>query len=444
MLTPYRAIFAAPGAKAFSAAGLVARMPLSMLGIGIVTMVSELTGEYGTAGALAATLAVSFGLIGPQVSRLVDRFGQRRVLRPAMLVTVAAVTALVLCASLDAPTWTLFVCTAVAGCTPSIGSMVRARWAHLYGGTPQLHTAYSFEAVLDEVCFIVGPVLSIGLSTAVLPAAGPILAVGFLAVGVFAITAQRATEPPPHPVKRGDTGSALRSPGLRMLVGTFVATGAIFGSIEVITVAFAEEKGHKAASSLVLAAYALGSCLAGIAFGLLRPKGPEHRRFLIGVAALSLSMVPLLLVNSLVTLGVAVFVSGLSIAPTMVTTMALVERLVPRARLTEGMTWVSTGLAGGVALGASVAGRAVDETGAADAFAVPAAAGALTLLLALFGVRHLVPKTAATRNDARQIPGPGAEPPRRAGSDASTGGQRERDGDQGGAGERGDLEQLGG
>lgn len=81
--SPYRAIFSVPGTRGFAAAGLIGRMPLSMLGIGIVTMMSQVTGRYRIAGALAAVLALSGAALGPQVSRLVDRYGQRRVLRPA-------------------------------------------------------------------------------------------------------------------------------------------------------------------------------------------------------------------------------------------------------------------------------------------------------------------------------------------------------------------------
>ena len=36
MPSPYRALFAAPGSRAFSAAGFLGRMPLSMMGIGVV------------------------------------------------------------------------------------------------------------------------------------------------------------------------------------------------------------------------------------------------------------------------------------------------------------------------------------------------------------------------------------------------------------------------
>ncbi|MFH8684309.1 MFS transporter [Streptomyces lydicus] len=412
MPSPYRALFGRPGTRSFSAAGLLGRMPLSMMGIGIVTMVSQLTGRYGLAGALSATLALSAAVLGPQISRLVDRHGQRRVMRPATLVSLAAVAGLLLSAQQRWPDWILFVFAACVGCVPSVGSMVRARWAELYQGSPrELHTAYSWESIVDEMCFIVGPILSIGLSTAWFPEAGPLLAGGFLAAGVFWLTAQRGTEPVPHPREHHTKGSALRSRGLQVLVVTFVATGAIFGAIDVVTVAFAEEEGHKAAASLVLAVYALGSCAAGAVFGLLHLKGHPSRRWVVGVCAMAVSMVPLQFVASLPLLAVALFVAGLSIAPTMVTTMALVEEHVPRAQLTEGMTWTSTGLAVGVALGSSAAGWVVDASGAARGYLVPVAAGVLAALVAFAGYRKLRPQPTlptTARPAVTDLPEPGA------------------------------------
>ncbi|MFD8033045.1 MFS transporter [Streptomyces sp. NPDC059717] len=389
MPSPYRALFAAPGSKGFSAAGFLGRMPLSMMGIGVVTMISQLTGRYGLAGALSATLALSAAAIGPQISRLVDRHGQRRVLRPATLVALLAAAGLLLAAHFTWPDWTLFVCAAGIGAVPSLGAMIRARWAALYGGTPQLHTAYSFESVVDEVCFIFGPIISIGLSTSWFPEAGPLLAACFLAAGVFWLTAQRSTEPATHPGERNTGGTALRSPGLQVLVATFTATGAIFGAVDVVTVAFADERGHKAAASVVLALYAAGSCAAGLVFGLLRFTGAPERRWLLGICAMAVSMIPLQLVGNLPSLAVALFVAGLSIAPTMITTMALIERHVPRAHLTEGMTWVSTGLAVGVAIGSSVAGKVIDAAGAEAGYEVPALSGAVAVAVGFLGYRRL-------------------------------------------------------
>ncbi|MFD7609850.1 MFS transporter [Streptomyces sp. NPDC059828] len=390
MPSPYRAIFATPGALAFSAAGFLGRMPLSMMGVGIVVMMSQLTGRYSIAGALSATLALSAAVLGPQISRMVDRHGQRRVLRPALLASGAAVAGLLVSARQGAPDWVFFVFTACAGCIPSVGAMTRARWAAIHEGAPErLHTAYAFESIVDELCFIVGPIVSIGLSTAWFPEAGPLLAGVFLVIGVLWLTAQRATEPPVHPRDAHTPGSALRSPGLQVLVATFVAMGAIFGSVDVVTVAFADERGNKAASSLVLAVYALGSCLAGAVFGLLRLKGEPSRRWVLGVCAMTVSMIPLQLAGNLATLAVSLFVAGLAIAPTMVTTMALVEAHVPRTKLTEGMSWTGTGLAVGVALGLSASGWMVDEYGAGAAYAVPAVAGVLAVVIAFLGYRRL-------------------------------------------------------
>ena len=291
-----------------------------------------------------------------------------------------------------APDWAFFVCVPGAGLTPSMGAMVRARWSAIHRGSPELlHTAYSLEAVVDEIVFIVGPILSIGLCTVWFAEAGPLLAVVFLATGVILLTAQRATEPAPHPHGHLDGGSALRAPGMSLLVSVFVGTGTVFGAIEVTTVAFADERGHKALASLVLATYALGSCLAGLVFGLLRPRGGVADRFRWGIALMAVSMIPPLLVGNLWFLALALFFSGLTIAPTMVTAMGLVEQLVPRVRLTEGMTWISTGLAVGVAAGAALAGRVIDAHGASAAFAVPAAAAAVAAAVAVLGYRRLRP-----------------------------------------------------
>ncbi|MQY12919.1 hypothetical protein SRB5_30580 [Streptomyces sp. RB5] len=391
MLGPYRAVYARPGTVAFSVAGFVGRMPMAMAGLGIVTMMSQLTGRYGLAGSITATLGFATALLGPQISRLTDRYGQRRVVRPAALISVAALGLLCLTAREGWPDWLLFVFAAVAGCIPNVGSLVRARWALIYRdeGGDRLHTAYALESVVDEICFIVGPFLAIGLSTAVVPEAGPLLAAGFLLVGVWWLTAQRATEPPPHPPGHRAGPSALRARGIPWLMAAFVATGALLAGTEVSTVAFADEEGRKAAASVVLALWALGSGTAGLVFGLVRPKGPLSRRFLLGVTAMAVSMIPLQLVSSLSLLTVALFLSGMAVAPTMVTTMGMVEKLVPPARLTEGMTWVGTGLSVGAAFGSAVAGWAIDGGGSRAGFAVPGVSGVLAVAVALLGYRRL-------------------------------------------------------
>lgn len=207
MSNPYLELFAAPGAKGFSAAGLLARMPLSMTGLGIVTMLSQVHADYWLAGTVAATFVFCNALLAPQVSRLVDRFGQGRVLLPAALASALAMSALLLCTHYRAPNAWLYLFALLAGAMPSMPAMVRARWTELYRGSPKLHTAFSFESVMDEVCYIIGPVLAVSLSVGWFAEAGPLLATLFLVAGVSLFSLQRGTEPPLHAHPRHRAGA---------------------------------------------------------------------------------------------------------------------------------------------------------------------------------------------------------------------------------------------
>ena len=100
MANPYAELFQAPGSRAFVSAGMLARMPISMTGIGLITMLSQLRGGYGLAGAVAATFALATAFCAPQVSRLVDRYGQGRVLPVAAMIGGGALLLLLLYRSL--------------------------------------------------------------------------------------------------------------------------------------------------------------------------------------------------------------------------------------------------------------------------------------------------------------------------------------------------------
>ncbi|MDX3451795.1 MFS transporter [Streptomyces sp. ME02-8801-2C] len=378
MLSDYRRTFSPAGSLLFSTAGFIARLPLSMIGVGIVTMLSQLGGEYWLAGSVSATQAIAAAAIGPQISRLVDRHGQRRVVLPATAVTVAAICALTLCARYAAPDWTLYVAATVAGCMPSMGALVRSRWAEIHRESQRLlHTAFSLESVLDEVIYVVGPVLAITLSTGLSAEAGPLMAAVLLAVGVLLFTAQRRTEPRVRPESGRAGGSALRIPGLGLLTLTLTSVGASYGSVEVATVAYAGAHDHKALSGLLLGVYALGSGLAGAVFGAMRPRGEITRRLLVSVWAMAVTMAPLLLAPGLAALAGVLFVAGMSVAPTLITTMGLVDRLTPAAQLTESITWVVSGLSLGVAVGYAASGWLVDAAGASAGYWVPCAAALL-------------------------------------------------------------------
>ena len=391
MTNPYGDLFAARGTRGFALAGLVARIPLPMTGIGIITMLSQLRGGYALAGAVSATFVLTYALLSPQISRLVDRHGQMRVLPVATAVSVIGFLILLGGSWWQAANWTLFAGALLAGFMPSMSAMVRARWAVLYRGQPRLQTAYSLETVLDEVTFIAGPPLSVGLSVAVFPQAGPLAAALLLMVGVFALVVQRDTEPPvqAQDAATTDAGSVIRSAHVCVLALLMVAMGIIVGTVDIVSVAFAEQMGQPAAASLVLSAYAVGSCAAGLLYGALKVKTPQHRLLLLCGLAIAATTLPFLLVGSIAALAGAVLVAGVFFAPTMIVAMSLVERLVPEQRLTEGMTWLLAGLNVGVALGAAFSGHVVDGGGARAGFAVAVGAGGVVLLVAMWGHRRL-------------------------------------------------------
>lgn len=395
MANPYRVLFRVPGAWGFSLAGLVARLALPMTGIGLITLLSQVYGSYALAGAVSATFVLTYALLSPQVSRLVDRYGQRRVLPVAGALSVLGILSTLACSYWSAPLWTLFVSAALAGCMPSLSAMVRARWTVLYRGTAALQSAYALETVLDEVTFIAGPPLAVGLSVTLFPQAGPLAAALLLAVGVLALVAQTSTEPPVTASSQSaDSGGAvLRLAQVRLLVLLMIAMGVIVGTVDIVSVAFAGQVGTPAAASLVLACYAIGSCGAGLVFGGLKLKTALHTLLLLGGLATAATTLPLLMVNNIVSLCAAVLVAGLFFAPTMIVAMALVERCVPASRLTEGMTWLLAGLNVGVALGAALSGQIVDIQGARAGFLVAVGAGFAVLLVALWGHRRLAQAT---------------------------------------------------
>ncbi|WJD60344.1 MFS transporter [Pseudomonas kurunegalensis] len=391
MATPYRELFNAPGSRAFSLAGLLARIPLPMTGIGIITMLSQLRGSYALAGLVSATFVLAYALLSPQVSRLVDLKGQRKVLPFATATSVIGLLVLAASAKWQAPDWSLFIGALLAGFMPSISAMVRARWTALYRGQPPLSTAYSLETVFDEVSFILGPPLAIGLSIMVLPQAALLVAAALLLLGVIALLVQRTTEPAveAQPLLSARPHSVIRLSSVRLLTLLLMVMGVIVGTVDIVSVAFAEQLNRPAAASGVLSVYAVGSCVSGLLFGALRPKFPLHRQLLVAALATGVTTLPLVAVNSIPGLAVAMLAAGLFFAPTMIVAMTLLERLVPERQVTEGMTWLLAGLNVGVALGAAGAGRIVDAAGVQWGFALALAAGVAVAVVAFRASSHL-------------------------------------------------------
>ncbi|MFG2634332.1 MFS transporter [Streptomyces sp. NPDC048362] len=379
--TGYRRLFALPSTRAFTAGNLLARLPMGMFSVSAVVMIAGASGSYALAGAVTATGLAATALAGPWIARLVDRHGQARIAVPATLVSVLGSLALLLCVHYAAPDWTLFAAYAATAATPNVGGLSRARWAHVLRDDPSaLHTANAFEQAADELCFMLGPVLASFLTGALFPEAGTLAGAVLLLSGMLLFTARRATEPPPR--ARSKAPSPLRAPGILPLLACCTATGSVFGSMEVVTIAYADAQGHRAAAGAVLALQAAGSCAAGLGYGALKPAGLGLTRCLAVMAALmTLPWLSAVLTGSLPVLAGALLVAGMATAPTMVTAMALVQRRAPADRLNEGMSLMVTGLLTGIACGTATGGWAAEHLSPTAAFATPATAACLALLI---------------------------------------------------------------
>lgn len=394
---PYKAILAIPGAKQFSGAGAIARLPMSMVGIGIVLMIQQIYGSYALGGRVSAAYIIAQAICSPQIAKYVDRKGQSLIMRPLFAVTAVSLVALILCAALRAPEIWLYVFAVLTGSSiGSVGSMVRARWSHLLSDPRKLHSAYSFEAAVDELCFVIGPMLATILATSVTPTAGlviPLLAVVF---GGFWFLSLRSTEPPLRAPEPGvKHRSVLLNGGMLAVIAVFIGMGTIFGATDVATIAFAEEAGHEPLAGAILGIFALGSLISGLLYGAKHWLSALWKRFAVGMVALAIGVALFVFVTSLPMLAVVMFVTGFAIAPTLINGNNLVQLLVPPSQLTEGLTWVGTALGVGVSIGTSVGGQRIDAAGAHAGFEIVLLAGALSVLVTLASLWTLRRRTTA-------------------------------------------------
>jgi hypothetical protein len=413
-LEAYQQVLADPRARAFTLAGFLARLPLSMTGMGIVLLVALDTGSFGRAGLVTAVGTVAGAAAAPIWGRVIDRVGQARVLVVAAVIQNVGLALLILSVQVGAPlAATLAAAVGVGAGFSLAGSCVRARWSHRLAGSPLLDTAFAVEAVLDEVVFIVGPVLVTFLATTFHPALGLGVSAVIGLSGAITLAAQRSTQPPVASRHTEDGGGHRLSVGILLpLTLASSALGAIFGGMEVAVVAFATEARVLPFTGVILMCWAFGSLLSGLVIGTIHWRVAPARRLQVGAVALASSLVPLPFVDSPILVAGLLALSGVAIAPTLIASVAVTQQSVPSARLTEALSWCSTGLAAGLALGAAVIGQLIDDGGAPAGFAGVVGAGVALILSAAFVRSHrLVTEPAAGSAPTRSPEAPPVPPP---------------------------------
>jgi MFS family permease len=405
--SPYRELLRTPRGWQFSFAGFFARLPLAMGGLALLLLMVDLTDSYFIAGAVDATYILVGAFAAPGIAMLIDRFGQRRVIGPQITLHVLGIVALLVLAAVEAPLWTFFLTAAVTGAAlPVVGAAVRARWSYLLAESPLLRTAYSWESVVDEFVFIFGPPLAAGVAAYFGAAQALALTAAIGATGTAAFLVQRSTEPPAQPDVTHGGRLAISYPGMPALVLVMALLGVVFAGVEVTVIATAREGGNTAAAGVVLAIWSISSMASGIAIGNLRRVPALHLQLLGGSAFTALALVPLAFVEALPAIAVVLLFAGAGVSPALIAGFALAARLVPGSSLTQSLTWASTAIGVGFALGSPGSGWLVDHVALTAGFWVAIIAASAATVVSLFG-RHSLARAFAEepdRGDATDVP----------------------------------------
>ena len=387
----FRAIFAHPGTKSMTTAALVGRFPMAMLGLAVTLLVVTETGSYALAGAVAASITLAGAVGGPLGARLADRFGQHRVIPPLLGVHTLAVAGLTVAVLSGTPVPLWLLLGMVAGLSgPNLGAMVRTRWAGIAANPRELGSAFALESTLDEVAFVVGPPLATGLAVVVAPWSGVAAAMLLAASGGLWLAAQRRTEPTPSQAPASAGPSIWRSGTLQVLTLLMILMGAIFGALEVATVAFAEEQGTIGSAGLLLGTFALGSGLTGLLLGARPGTWRLTYQLVFGTITLAASAAVLPFIDSIPVYAGGMFAAGLGVSAVMIGSLQIIERSMPRSRLTESLALSVSGLLIGSAAAIALAGGAIDAASSSAGMAVGSVAAVLGVAIALLARPHLL------------------------------------------------------
>jgi predicted MFS family arabinose efflux permease len=397
-LDPYRHVLALSGVRSLMVLALLARIPITAIGVTMTLHVAQdLHRGWGAAGLVGAALTVGTAVGGPLNGRLVDRKG----LRPMLIVTTACEALFwAVAPSLSYPA--LLVGAFVAGVfSLPVFSVVRQSIAALVP-TEHRRQAYALDSMSVELSFMAGPPLAVLLMSTL---SGRVTMWSIGGCLVLAGIALFLTNPPVHapadptapagdaiPVRRRD----WLTPRFVAVCAAAAATTMVLAGSDLAIVAMLREAGKVQLVGGVLAAWGVYSLIGGFVYGALTRAVP----LVALIGGLSLFTLPIGIVGDRWwLLFIALLPAGALCAPTLSSSADLVSRLVPSAARGEAMGWHGSSLTVGLAIGSPLAGWAIDRGSPGWGFAAVGAVGVLitvVLLVLRRGSTPLDPASAAT------------------------------------------------
>jgi MFS family permease len=386
-LARYGALFRVPYVRRLVLSGLLARLPMGMVGLALLLLVRENGGSYAAAGAVSGCYFVATAIGSPIAGRLVDRRGQARILLPRAVIFPALLGGVCALALADAPLALIGACVAAAGLvTPPVGASLRSLWPRMFANGELRAAAYALEASLQEIIFVVGPLLVAVLTTAASPvlALGVAAAAGGIGTTLIALAEPVRTWRPEEERHAASILGALESRGVVTLISLSACLGLGFGGTEVGFPAFAESHGGAELGSVPLSLYAGGSLVGGLVAGARVTMAPL-RLLRISTVLLMLGLALPLLGWSLASMAVLAFLAGLPIAPVVMSAYGLIDAVATRGTAAEAFAWISTAVFAGFSVGMALGGWLIDAFGVSASFGLGTTAVAVGALLVALG-----------------------------------------------------------
>ncbi|HEX5118644.1 MAG TPA: hypothetical protein VFW65_25960 [Pseudonocardiaceae bacterium] len=371
----------------------VGRLPNGMFPLGIVFVLHQSSGSYSATGAALAALMLGTTCSTPFRGRLVDRWGQSRVLVPLVLAQATAMAGVLFVISTRQSLLIVIpLVTAVGATSSTLGGSMRQLWPALVRLPGDLPAAYALQALLEDLISVAGPLVA----SVLLVVASPMVILVFAEVAALAGTTVFATAPTSRAAagRRAASSSrllgALSARGMRTLVVTLSAAGMVVGMLYIELPAFAQGKDSRAVG-ILLAVMAASSMVSGLYYGARTWESSVDRRYVWLAGIFAAAVVPLALASTTWQLGVLLVFVGIAYAPRVISAYILLDDLAPRDSLAEAYTWLVSANAGGVALGSAIAGPAVEQLGVRWALVGTGVCAVAGCVMAIVRRRSLIP-----------------------------------------------------
>jgi predicted MFS family arabinose efflux permease len=278
------------------------------------------------------------------------------------------------------------VCLATAAglARPPLDAAIRALWPRIVP-RDRLQAAYSLDATLQELIWIVGPLLL----SALLVLGGPSLPLVACAALALAGTLVYASSPSLRAPALSDherAGGCLRSVKFTSMLAAATLYGVAVGLLTIALTAFATNHHARAAVGVLVAIWGIGSILGGVAYGTTRWRTRAEPRALLLLGLLALLLALLAIAPNIGVLAALMLALGFPLSPWLGTLNEAVQTVVPPSRTTEAFTWIFALITIGIAAGNAAGGPLIQHAGTKEAFLVAAAAAAAGAALGGMGL----------------------------------------------------------